>query len=56
MLNVDIDNNVFLTRGDTCELICTITDDVGTEYNLQAGDVLTFTIKVNCNTSDIIIQ
>lgn len=56
MLNVDNENNIYLTRGDTCELVCTITDDVGTEYVLQSGDVLTFTIKVNCNTSDIIIQ
>lgn len=56
MLTVDNDNNVYLTRGDTCELICEITDGTGEIYQMHAGDVLTCTIKTNCNTEDIILQ
>lgn len=55
MLYVD-NENVFLTRGDSCDLIVTIHDISGAIYEMQAGDILTFTIKVNCNTEDIIIQ
>ena len=55
MLYVD-NENVYLTRGDSCDLIITIRDIQGDIYELQAGDILTFTIKVNCNTEDIIIQ
>ena len=55
MLYVD-NENVFLTRGDSCDLIVTIRDITGSIYEMQAGDILTFTIKVNCNTEDIIIQ
>lgn len=55
MLYVD-NENVFLTRGDSCDLIITIRDIQGEIYELQTGDILTFTIKVNCHTEDIIIQ
>lgn len=55
MLYVD-NENVFLTRGDSCDLIVTIRDITGSIYEMQAGDILTFTIKVNCYTEDIIIQ
>ena len=54
-LNV-IDDNINLTRGDSADLIVTIRDAGGNVYEMQSGDILTFTVKVNCNTDDITIQ
>lgn len=55
MLNIT-DLNIYLTRGDSCSLICNIKDAGGNDYVLQTGDILTFTIKRNCNTDDVVIQ
>lgn len=48
MLKIGYGNAVQLTRGDTAYLNVTITNDVdGTEYEMQDGDVLVFTMKKN---------
>ena len=52
----DVTNKIELTRGDTCAVIVSITDANGDIYELQTGDVLLFTMKLNCNTTDIVIQ
>ena len=49
-------NEVFLTRGDSADLQVIIYDLEGNVYELQSGDTLTFTMKYNCVTEDIIIQ
>lgn len=49
-------NEVFLTRGDSADLQVIIYDLEGNVYELQTGDTLTFTMKYNCITEDIIIQ
>ena len=56
MLNIYEDNTIDLTRGDTCAIIVTIYDLNGDEYELQTGDVLLFTMKINCETQDIVVQ
>ena len=50
------ENEVFLTRGDNADIAVTIYDMNGDVYTLQPGDVLTFTMKYNCITEDIILQ
>ena len=47
---------VILTRGDSADLVVHIYDMSGTEYVLQPGDVLVFTMKINCMSDVIIIQ
>ena len=49
-------NEVSLTRGDSADLQVIIYDLEGNVYELQTGDILTFTMKYNCVTEDIIIQ
>lgn len=49
-------NEVSLTRGDSADLHVIIYDLEGNVYELQTGDTLTFTMKYNCITEDIIIQ
>ena len=56
MLIIETDNTINLTRGDSCDIIVTIYDLNGNVYELQTGDSILFTIKINCETSDIIIQ
>lgn len=51
-----VDNNIYLTRGDTADINVIIKDNNGEVYNMQSGDVLRFTIKINCITTDIVIQ
>lgn len=47
---------VILTRGDSADIIVNITDANGDVYTPAEGDVIKFTLKKNCETSDIIIQ
>ena len=47
---------IYLTRGDNANIIVTIRDLNGDVYELQTGDKLVFTMKINCNTSDITLQ
>lgn len=56
MLNIDENNNIALTRGDSASIAVSLKNPDGTEYVLQSGDVLLFTVKHNCITEDIIIQ
>ena len=56
MLVIDSNNTINLTRGDSCDIIFTIYDLNGDVYELHEGDTVLFTIKINCETSDIIIQ
>ena len=49
-------DEVILTRGDSADIIVKITDANGDIYTPAEGDVIKFTLKKNCNTSDIIIQ
>lgn len=55
MLEITKDH-VSLTRGDNANIIVTIRDLNGDVYTLQTGDKLVFTLKINCNTQDIVIQ
>ena len=50
------DNAVILTRGDNADIIVNITDGNGAPYTPVEGDVILFTMKRNCETSDIILQ
>lgn len=56
MLNIDDNNNITLTRGDSASIGVTLENPDGTTYELQEGDELLFTVKHNCITEDIIIQ
>ena len=56
MLIIDNNNTINLTRGDNCDIIVTVYDLNGDEYELQTGDTMLFTIKINCETQDIVIQ
>lgn len=56
MLVIDDNQNIFLTRGDNASLTVVITDDEGQTYELQSADKLLFTVKINCNTDDIVMQ
>ena len=56
MLKIDENNNITLTRGDSASINVGLKNPDGTDYNLQSGDVLLFTVKYNCITEDIIIQ
>lgn len=49
-------DEVILTRGDSADIIVNITDANGDAYRPAEGDVIKFTLKKNCETSDIIIQ
>lgn len=56
MLAIDDNNNVTLTRGDSASISVALKNPDGTDYTLQSGDELLFTVKYNCITEDIIIQ
>ena len=47
---------IHLTRGDNANIIVTIRDAAGEVYELQSGDKLYFTMKQNCETTDVILQ
>lgn len=49
-------DEVILTRGDSADIIVNITDANGDIYTPADNDVIKFTLKKNCETSDIIIQ
>lgn len=55
MLKITTDK-VYLTRGDSADINIVIKDSSGTVYELQSGDALTFTMKNNCETEDIVCQ
>lgn len=55
MFKIDIDNNIRITKGDTATFILDIEDQLGEEYVLQEGDLLTLTVRKNVN-KPILIQ
>lgn len=50
------DNNIRITRGDTGVILITLTNKDGTDYTMQDGDVLVFTVKKSTFVKDVIIQ
>lgn len=56
MLAIDENNNITLTRGDSASIAVALKNPDNTDYTLQSGDELLFTVKYNCITEDIIIQ
>ena len=55
MLNIT-NSEIKLTRGDSATILVQIKDLNGDIYNLEPGDKLLFTMKRNCNTTEIVIQ
>lgn len=56
MFRIDDSNVITLTRGDTCAFDVEIKTDSGATYTPQEGDVITFTVKKDTKTADVIIQ
>lgn len=56
MFRIDDENVITLTRGDTCAFDVEIKTDAGDIYTPQEGDVITFTVKKDTRTANIIIQ
>lgn len=56
MLNIDADNNIYLTRGDTCILDVDITDADGNPYTMAASDKLIFTVRRMFGKGEILIS
>ena len=56
MFRIDDSNVITLTRGDTCDFDVEIKTDSGQTYTPQEGDVITFTVKKDTKTADVIIQ
>lgn len=60
MFTIDADQNIAIVRGDTADIEITVSeiDEHGErrEHALVEGDVLTFTVKKNTRTSDVLIQ
>ena len=54
MLNIDTQNNITLTRGDTAELTLTVKKN-GVSYDFSS-DYVQFTVKRTTVTQDIVIQ
>ena len=49
-------NTIHLTRGDSAVLLLTIRKDDESEYELQAGDSVLFTVKNSVYDTAIIVQ
>ena len=56
MFTIDNNKNIKLTRGDTAVISIELHNKDGTEYELQQGDILLFTVKENVLTKKILIQ
>lgn len=56
MFHIDPNNVITLTRGDTCAFDVEIKTDTGATYTPQPEDIVTFTVKKDTKTADIIIQ
>ena len=54
MLNIDSENNITLTRGDTATLTLTVKRN-GEDYD-YSEDITQFTVKRNTVTEDIVFQ
>lgn len=56
MYNIDERKVISMIRGDTAEFDIELIDDEGDVYVLVPGDVITFTVKKNTSSSDVLIQ
>ena len=56
MLKIDDENNIYLTRGDYAAMDVIMTHDDGSEYTMQAGDSLVFTVRRIPGKGEIVIQ
>ena len=55
MLKIDENNNIYLTRADSCVLDLSVVDDEGNEYD-YSNDLVQLTIKGSTLTDSVIIQ
>lgn len=55
MFKIEDDNRVVLTRGDTCAFDVEIKTDSGETYTPTETDVVTFTMKKDSKTSEVLI-
>ena len=56
MFKIEDDNRVTLTRGDTCAFDVVIKTDSGEIYTPTESDVITFTMKKDSKTSEVLIK
>ena len=56
MLNIDNDNNIYLTRGDTCILDIEITDKDGDPYIMTPNDELIFAVRRLAGKGEVLIR
>ena len=50
------DNQITLTRGDSAKMLIELTQADGTEYPMQKGDVLTFTLRKKVESTGKLIE
>ena len=55
MYKIDSENNIYLTRGDTCVLKLAVTDSEEQPYD-YSNDTVQLTVKASTYTETIIIQ
>ena len=55
MLKIDNNNNIYLTRADTCIIELSVKDNEGNDYDFS-NDLVQLTIKGSTATDDVIIQ
>ena len=55
MYEIDSDNNIFLTRGDTCVLKLAVTDSDDQPYD-YSNDTVQLTVKSSTYTNVVLIQ
>lgn len=56
MFVIDNSNTIQITRGDTGEFDILLANADGSEYEVQPDDVVTFTVKRDTNTDEVLIQ
>lgn len=56
MLKIEDDNRVTLTRGDSCAFDVEIKNNRGEIYTPTETDVITFTMKKDSKTSEVLIK
>lgn len=56
MLQIDANNTIHLTRGDTAYFEIAIKDSNNQTYTVQDGDVITFTVKKSTYDKDSILK
>ena len=56
MFKIEDDNRVVLTRGDSCAFDVEVKTDSGGTYIPVEGDVITFTLKKDSKTSEVLIR